>query len=88
MSSFTCAICLSDSIENQSTLNCGHQFCKKCIGGYIDSEGTVWDKDGSMTSTAYADKQSKALAGKAFEGLVGRHRELVIGKDGTVEKLA
>ena len=38
MTSFTCAICLSDSIENQSTLNCGHQFCKKCIGGYIDNK--------------------------------------------------
>jgi len=34
----SCAICLADSIENKSTLNCGHQFCKKCIGGYIDNK--------------------------------------------------
>tara|TARA_B100000959_G_C14751007_1_gene529183 strand:- start:59 stop:481 length:423 start_codon:yes stop_codon:yes gene_type:complete len=44
------------------------------IGGYIDSEGTV-----------YTSEQSKPLWDEVAE--VERHRGLVIGEDGTVEKL-
>jgi len=49
------------------------------IGGYIDSEGTV-----------YTAEQSKALGefSKTWYDKDERHRELVIGEDGTVEKLA